>query len=342
MDMPINSHESGIAEIGIVVIGRNEGARLRRCLESVRGQSRLIVYVDSGSVDGSVALARSLAVDVVELDQSIPFTAARARNAGVELLLCGHPSTELVLFVDGDCEISQGWIDAARGAFAANARVAAVAGRLRERFPEASIYNRLCDMEWDGSPGEAKSCGGIAVLRAAAFREVGEFNPRIIAGEEPELCIRLRRAGWKIVRLDAEMALHDAAMMRFSQWWKRAVRAGHSYAEGMALHGGVPERHCVREAVSGWLFAVVVPAAILVSLLLIGFWGLALAAVYPLLLWKIAMGRRRARHDPWRWSIVYACACIVAKPAEVLGQTRYWLRRFLRQEPKILEHKTVN
>jgi GT2 family glycosyltransferase len=342
MSLPISSSQTGVADVGIVVIGRNEGERLRRCFESVRGESASIVYVDSGSTDDSVAMARSLAVEVVELDRSIPFTAARARNAGVDRLMSLYPSTDLVLFVDGDCEIRAGWIAAARHAFAADPKLAAVAGRLRERFPQASIYNRLCDMEWDASPGAASSVGGIAVVRAAAFRDVAGFNPRIIAGEEPELCVRLRRAGWKIARLDAEMALHDAAMTRFSQWWKRAVRAGHAYAEGAALYGCSSERHCVRESVSGWLYGLIVPAVIVGSVLTIGPWGLALLVVYPVLLIKIALGRRRARRDPWRWSLVYSCACIVAKPAEILGQTRYWLRRLLRREPRILEHKTVN
>ena len=50
---------------------------------------------------------------------------------------------------------------------------------------------------------------------------VGGFNPAVIAGEEPELCVRLRQAGWKIHRLDAEMTLHDAAMTSWRQWWKR-------------------------------------------------------------------------------------------------------------------------
>jgi len=341
MALPDNSPQTGVAEVGIVVIGRNEGARLRRCFESVRGESRSIVYVDSGSADDSVAMARSLEIEVVELDPSIPFTAARARNAGVDRLMSRYPSTDLILFVDGDCEIRAGWIAAARAAFASDGKLAAAAGRLRERFPQASIYNRLCDVEWDASPGSAKSVGGIAVVRAAAFHAVAGFNPRIIAGEEPELCIRLRREGWKVARLDAEMALHDAAMTRFSQWWKRAVRAGHAYAEGAALYGCSLERHCVRESVSGWLYGFIVPAVIVGGLFLIGPWGLAPAAAYPLLLVKIAAGRRRARQDPWRWAILYACACIVAKPAEIVGQTRYWLRRLLRREPRILEHKTV-
>ena len=65
---------------GAVVIGRNEAERLRHCLNSLLGGGLTIVYVDSDSVDGSAALARSLGAEVVQLDLSRPFTAARARN----------------------------------------------------------------------------------------------------------------------------------------------------------------------------------------------------------------------------------------------------------------------
>jgi glycosyltransferase involved in cell wall biosynthesis len=131
----------GVSTIGVVVIGRNEGERLRRCLESVR--SGAVVYVDSGSSDGSVALARSLGVEVVGLDLSSPFTAARARNAGFERLLQFDPSAEFVQFVDGDCEVAAGWLERARKEFEARSDAAVVCGRLRERFPDATVYNRL-------------------------------------------------------------------------------------------------------------------------------------------------------------------------------------------------------
>jgi GT2 family glycosyltransferase len=197
-------------------------------------------------------------------------------------------------------------------------------------------------MEWDVVPGEAQSCGGIAVFRAAAFRAVGGFNAKIIAGEEPELCVRLRQAGWKIGRLDAEMALHDEAMTHFSQWWKRAVRAGHAYAEGAALHSRPPERHYVRESVSGWVYGLLLPVVIACAVLTIGPWSLVLAAIYPALFAKIAVGRRRTHRDPWPAAFLYSGACLVAKPAECLGQARYWLTRMLNREPRILEHKTVS
>ena len=122
--------------VGVVVIGRNEGERLARCFDSLEVAAGAIVYVDSGSTDGSVEMARTRAVQVVALDLSVPFTAARARNAGVQRLLQLVPEVDRVQFVDGDCEMIDGWFDAANRCLDENAQIACVCGRLRERFPE--------------------------------------------------------------------------------------------------------------------------------------------------------------------------------------------------------------
>ncbi|MCA1993210.1 MAG: glycosyltransferase, partial [Coleofasciculus sp. S288] len=239
-------------QVGLVIIGRNEGQQLRQCLLSVIGKVARIVYVDSGSTDGSVEMAQSLGVDVVKLDPSTPFTAARARNEGFAHLLQANAKIEFVQFVDGDCEVVEGWFERAQRELETQPNIAVVCGRRRERFPELSIYNQLCDIEWDTPVGEAKACGGDSMMRVEAFQQVGGFNPTLIAGEEPELCVRLRQKGWKILRLDAEMTLHDAQMTHFSQWWKRTLRAGHAYAEGAWLHGRSSERHWVKESRSIW------------------------------------------------------------------------------------------
>ncbi|MEO9123976.1 MAG: glycosyltransferase, partial [Microcoleus sp.] len=203
-------------QIGLVAIGRNEGVRLEACLQSAIDKVALVVYVDSGSTDGSLELARSLGADTVELDLSTPFTAARARNEGFARLLELAPDIEFVQFVDGDCEVVDGWLDRAQRELTACPDVAAVCGRRRERYPEATIYNQLCDIEWDTPVGETKACGGDSMMRSAAFEQVEGFNPTLIAGEEPELCVRLRQKDWKIIRLDAEMTLHDAQMTSFA------------------------------------------------------------------------------------------------------------------------------
>lgn len=319
--------EAAPATVGAVAIGRNEGARLVRCLAALVAAADRVVYVDSGSTDGSVAAARAAGAEVVELDPSLPFTAARARNAGLARL-AERTLPPLVQFVDGDCELQPGWIATATAFLAAHPDVAVVCGRRRERHPEASLWNRLIDREWDTPVGEAKACGGDALMRTAALRAVGGFDPTLIAGEEPELCVRLRRAGWRVWRLDAEMTLHDAGMTRFGQWWRRTARSGHAAAEGAALHGGRPERHGVRQTASALLWGAALPLAALVGALLTP-WALLLLLVYP------AQILRLARRAGWAG----AAFLVFGKVPEALGALSYARRRLAGRPTRLIEYK---
>lgn len=322
-------------KIGVVVIGRNEGERLRRCLESVSGSAIKLVYVDSGSTDGSADVARGLGAEVVDLDMSVPFTAARARNAGFRRLIESASGPRYVQFIDGDCELHAGWPGWAVAFLDNHPDAAMVCGRLRERFPERSIYNRLCDMEWDAPAGEARACGGIAMVRADAFAQMQGFRPDMIAGEEPELCVRLRAAGWKIWRLDAEMAWHDAAMFHFSQWWKRSVRAGYAFAEGAYLHGRPPERHWVRESVSAWVWGAGIPVVTVFAASWLGWGGLCLLAVYPLQVIRLALRGKYSRRLNWR----RAMFLVLGKFPEMLGQVEFLYRRLMGARPRLIEYK---
>jgi hypothetical protein len=327
-------------QLGIVAIGRNEGERLRRCLESVIGRAGTVVYVDSNSSDGSVAMAREIGAAVVELDLSTPFTAARARNEGFARLLELDPECAFVQFVDGDCEIVGGWLERASAELAAGEKLAVVCGRRRERHPEASPYNKLCDIEWETPIGEARACGGDAMMRVSAVTEVGGFDASVIAGEEPELCVRLRRAGWKILRVDAEMTLHDAAMTRFGQWWKRMVRGGHAYAQGRAMHGAPPERHWVRENRRIVFWGLILPIAILalawptrgLSFLLLG--------AYAVLGWR-TLGHARQRGLSPADTRLYARHMVIGKFAEAQGWLTYWRSRLLGRRTRLIEYKSA-
>jgi GT2 family glycosyltransferase len=320
--------------IGVVAIGRNEGERLRRCLLSVPRSVRGTVYVDSGSTDGSPEVARALGAEVVELDLSTPFTAARARNAGIRHLLAdGACDIAFVQILDGDCELAPGFVEAALQVMGEHPRTAVVCGRRRERNRSASIYNTLCDMEWDTPLGEIESCGGDALIRVAAFGEVNGFDERLIAGEEPELCLRMRRQGWSVRRIDRDMTLHDAALVAFRPWWRRTVRAGHAYAELFAKHG-----HWRREVGSVLLYALVVP------LLGLGL-GWATSGVSVVLLTAYARlyhrvrRQRLARGDAPTDAALYARFCIVAKFAHLAGMGRYLGNRLLGAHSEIIEYK---
>lgn len=336
------NHSSAIAPcVGVVAIGRNEGARLVACLRSAVEQASAVVYVDSGSTDGSCAAARDLGAEVVELDLAIPFTAARARNVGFRRLMELYPAVEFVQFVDGDCELRTEWLPRATAELQANDELAVVCGRRRERFPEASVYNRLCDLEWDTPVGEAKACGGDALMRVAALAEVGGFDDALIAGEEPELCVRLRRRGWRIRRLDVEMTWHDAAMTRFAQWRRRSMRAGHAFAEGAALHGAPPERHWVREARSNWTWGLAVPLAAAAAAPFTG--GLSLlvaAALYLLLAYRVwRHARRRGRNV--RDAATYACFTTLGKFPQAFGQWHFAWNRRRGKRSGLIEYKGV-
>lgn len=324
------------ATLGVVAIGRNEGERLRRCFDSLaRAGVREIVYVDSGSQDGSIALARARGIEVVELDMSVPFSAARARNAGFARLRTRIPGLRYVQFIDGDCEVVESWMGQAAAWLEVNPMAAVACGRRRERHPQSSIYNLLCDIEWDTPVGEVDACGGDALIRAAAFEAVSGFRPDVVAGEEPELCVRLRAAGWTIWRLDAEMTLHDAAMTRFGQWWRRSVRAGYAYAGGAALHGGLPERYGVRESTRIWAWALGLPVVAALLSAPTGGWSALLLLLYPGQVVRLAFRGRRSRRDNWR----YAFFVTLAKFPECLGQLKYLVERGTRRPARLIEYK---
>ena len=313
--------------VDAIVIGRNEGARLTACLQSLKGHFRHVVYVDSGSTDDSMATASKLGATAISLDVSVPFTAARARNFGFEHLRDDPP--DYVQFIDGDCILDETWPRRATGFLSKTPSVVAVCGRRREIHPNASIFNALCDHEWDTPIGEAKACGGDAMFRYDALAAVGGFRESLIAGEEPELCIRLRQAGGSIWRIDSEMTRHDANMHKLSQWAQRARRAGYAYAEGAALHGAPPERHWVTEMRRALLWGVALPAVILIGMFITP-WFAGLALIYP-----AQMIRLSQRTGSWSIGVFQT----LAKFPESIGIADYWIRRLSRRKPNLIEYK---
>lgn len=324
-------------DTALVAIGRNEGERLVRCLASARGRYRLVVYVDSGSTDGSVEAARAAGAHVVQLDMTVPFTAARARNAGWREALAREPGLPFVQFVDGDCEIVETWPTTARAFLDAHPQVAAVAGLRRERHADRSIYNLICDTEWQRPPGETPAIGGDVLMRTAALQAAGGYDDRMIAGEEPELCLRLRRLGWRIWQLDVPMTLHDAAMTRFGQWWKRSMRAGYAFILGASMHGRGPERHWVAEHRRGLLWGVVVPAGIVLAGLASGspLLALVLAGVFPLQ-WLRLWRRQRGRLPRAGLQTLFL---VLGKFAEGAGQLKFLWHRATGAQARLIEYK---
>lgn len=351
-DTKTHGQEATKAPLGVVVIGRNEGDRLKVCLRSVVNQlssdgPRTIVYVDSGSSDGSVAFARSLGVLVVDLDMSKPFTMARGRNAGFDALIAAFPELEFVHFIDGDCEVEPGWFEAALAAMSTHPQVSVVTGLRRERYPGASIYNRLTNMEWKAPIGEISECGGDALYRTTILKQVGLFNPTMIAGEEPELCVRIRLAGGKILRLPMAMTIHDAAMTRFEQWWKRSKRSGHAYAEGAMLHGRTVTRHNVRQTISALTYGVVLPLS---AVAIGGPVGAVLGrSVGQAALTTLLMPYLKAAYGAYKYRLqqgdnpddarLYAVFCMLGKFPEAAGVLTYVVNYLRGKHTGLIEYK---
>ncbi len=322
-------------DTGAVVIGRNEGEQLRACLRSVKRKLQHVVYVDSGSTDDSIDIAIESGVEVVRLDLSTPFTAARARNLGFSRLNESMPDVDFIQFIDGDCELAPEWLETAVAFLKHNDNVGVACGRRRERYPEATVYNWLCDIEWNTRIGETRACGGDALMRKTAFTESGGFRDGLIAGEEPELCLRLRQKHWRIWRLDEEMTLHDARIMRFKQWWTRATRAGHAFAEGAWIHAAGHEKHWAKETLRAIIWGIGIPIfGFILGLIDPRFFLVFL--LYPIQLIRLMI---RGKKMSMRQRFFHACFLLLGKFAEAAGILKFLFGRLRGKTHGIIEYK---
>lgn len=315
---------TGADGIGFVVIGRNEGERLKRSLKSVAGRGP-VVYVDSASTDGSAAFAKELGVAVVALEGGA-MTAARARNAGFARLAEIAPSVEFVMFVDGDSEVAADFPAKAVEKLRSDPSVGIVAGRCRERDREASIYKRMCDLEWAGPTGEIHATGGIFMTRRDVFKSVGGFDANVEAAEDDEFCIRVRAKGLKIYRLTDDMCLHDANVTGFAPWWRRSVRAGRAYAQLGTLYPGYFAAE--RKRAVAWGF--VLPVVALGAAPFTGGWSLLLLLLYGASFARTRMNlmKEGTRADD---ASLYAGFLTFSKFPNFIGMVDFWRRRMTKR-----------
>jgi len=309
------------ATVGFVVIGRNEGPRLGLCLQSVLAQSNRVVYADSASSDGSAELADRLGVASLVLADDGKLSAARGRNAGYAGLVARFPECETVMFLDGDCILQPRWMEQAVAFLEEHPQVAVVCGRRFEAHPDVSIYNARCDQEWNTPVGEATECGGDALVRRAAFDQIGGYRSELRAGEEPEMTARIRAAGWQVWRIDARMTEHDAKILAFDQWWRRTLRGGFGYAQVWSATKSLPQRLYGKELRSAGFWTVGLPVIVVICAILARrpLILLAIPAAYALQLARIA-SRSGAPH---RWT--NAGLTLLAKIPEAIGAAQYFL-----------------
>jgi glycosyltransferase involved in cell wall biosynthesis len=328
--------------LSVVVIGRNEGDRLKACLLSIqaargRPDPVEVIYVDSGSTDGSPERAACLGAKVITLDSG-RFSAARARNAGWRVA-----ASPFILFLDGDTTLHPGFINTALKEFI-DSDTAVVWGQRREIHPEASIYNRVCDLDWIARPGNSLFCGGDSLMRRECLEQTNGFDPELIAGEEPDLCRRIRALGGKILHLAIPMTRHDLALAHLNQYWRRAVRTGHAYAEIAARYRHTSDPLWTQESHHnlrrGSLYLAVPMAALLTAIALHSWIPLAAAFTGGALLVLRTAILSRWKSASWSTLLLFAIHSHLQHVPIMQGQLLYrWVRR-RGQRRELIEYKS--
>jgi glycosyltransferase involved in cell wall biosynthesis len=324
-------------EVGIVVVGRNESDRLNASLESICCYDSIKVYVDSGSVDNSVELAKGYGVHIIELDESSPFTAARARNSGYRFLVSHQPDLKYVQFLDGDSALERGWLKRAYDVLSSSAEVGAVAGVRRERFVKRSVHQLLLDIEWLLLSEQTEYFGGDVMIRRATLDETRGYTDGLIAGEDPELSYRIRRDGWSIRKLLTPMSIHDSGSPGLKSWFIRMTRTGHSYMEVHSLTRESPKPCWRREVSSNFFWGTLFPCSVLAAVPTLPGLVLLLGMLYPVLCLRIyfrfkhRLGKQSAR--------TYAVYCVLGKFPQAFGQLLYLFKKLTSRRSVLIEYK---
>lgn len=321
-------------EFDAILIGRNEGARLPRALAAMQAQAglRRLVYVDSGSRDASVQIARDLGVIVVELDPARPFTAARARNEGFAALSPDH--APFTLFMDGDCIVEPAWPRTAMEFLDRTPKAGLVHGFSQEEQPEASVYNWITHVEWRKPVGPASSGLGVFVTRTEVFKASGGLRDTMIAAEDDELFFRIRALGWETWCIAEPMCHHDVNLHRFMPWYRRMIRAGHSFEELAFLHPGAARAQRLRAL----FWAGLMPALAVLSLALAPALVLLILAVYVASIFRLTF-RNRGQGLGLGWAFHVAVLLMASKFANLYGMGTFWARRLRRSRAQIIEYK---
>jgi len=308
--------------ISCVVIGVNVQKTIRSSLEAVKKSDYPkpleIIYVDGGSSDNSVEIVRQVGgIKVIELRLDNP-TPGKGRNAGWRAA-----SNEWIQFLDGDAFIDPLWLR--KAAENIDDTTAIVFGRRQEIFPRKNWYHLAAEIGWMHE--SERSIGGDILCRRKSLEETGGYVDFLVGGADPELGIRIRKAGWKIKKLKEPMCFHDIAAKNFARYWRRSMRVGRAYIEAGVLMAKRGEKD--------WVFR-----ALKISLkicLLLGLLVCALALKEHLFFFTLVFAVNffpvtktfyfmRTLGIPFREALIYALHCSVVIWPQFFGILSYFLR----------------
>lgn len=330
-----------LPSVSVVVIGRNEGQRLVDCLKSINAihfdGDLEIIYVDSNSQDGSPEFAEAMGVTVLRIIPKHP-CAAIGRNIGWR-----HASAPYILFLDGDTRLDPDFLNIALAEIGANPQTAVVWGHRRERYPEQSLFNRVLDLDWVYAPGFTDFCGGDALMRRDILAKINGYNEDLIAGEEPELCQRIRTLGYQIFHIDHTMTDHDLAMHRWPSYWKRALRAGYAYADVSQRLKNTEYplwlKECKRNAIHTLVLFLLIAGGSCLSILKGDLTPLFLMLITSIFLMIRSAYKARWKSESVLTLLLYGAHSHLQQIPITLGQLRYWLTRIQHRRQALIEYK---
>jgi glycosyltransferase involved in cell wall biosynthesis len=284
----IGTSRSALPTLSVVIIARNEEAYIAQCIEAVLAatssiQACDIVLVDSHSEDRTVAIASAYPIRVIRLSATQRCCPALGRHVGARVT-----RGQYVLFVDGDSTIAPQWVDTALAVLASRSDVAGIAGREDQiYYRDGVVIGTKPDYFGTGNAAcEVEQLGGNGLYRRQALEAVGSFNPYILSYEEAELGARLRRAGWRLLRIPELMAYHQTPRPDSMEEYARRLRShlltGHGQVLRLAVQQGLFWDHARRlnRLVLSLLWNAVGGAALLASALR--------HTLYPGLVWLAA------------------------------------------------------
>lgn len=196
--------------LSVVIIARNEAAHIERAIQSVLAGVKAwpqteILLVDSASTDRTVDIARQYPISIVRLHPEQFRSASAGRYIGML-----YTRGEFILHLDGDMELEPGWLEQAIPFLSAHPEAAGVDGHyLNRHVQDGQVLSEqlVCNGVAEGIATVSYFCGA-ALYRRSALKAVGGFNPYLISNEEPELSIRLRHAGFKLLRIPVLLCVH--------------------------------------------------------------------------------------------------------------------------------------
>jgi len=229
--------------IGIKAL--NEEEHIGRCLAgALRAARKLggeVVLADSGSTDATIDIARRHDVRIVQIGR----IEERSCGAGAQLAF-QFARGEYFYLIDGDMIVRDGFVERAIDHLDHHPDVAAVGGRIVERNllnPEFKIRNASVSEPREAIKTVDRLDGG-GVYRTAALRQLGYFADRNLHSfEEFELGARLRKAGWRLVRLSQPAVDHYGHRMSGYTLLLRRIKGGYANGLGEVVRSALGTPH---------------------------------------------------------------------------------------------------